>query len=44
MMNMKYRMKPEKGNRLDGNLKTYKTKLGWKPAKKLKDYLINESK
>ena len=46
MMNMKYRMKPEKkGNRLDGNLKTYKTKkLGWKPVKKLKDFLINESK
>ena len=46
MMNMKYRMKPEKkGNRLDGNLKTYKTKkLGWKPTMKLKDYLINESK
>ena len=41
MLNMKYQMKPgKKGNRLDADLKTSKTKkLGWKPTKSLKDYL-----
>lgn len=35
----------QKGNRLDGSLKTSKTKkLGWSPAKNLKDYLFNDIK
>ena len=41
MLDMPYVMKPgKKGNRLDGGLKTAKTKkLGWSSRYNLKDYI-----
>jgi len=45
MLKMNYKLMPlKKGNRINAKLMTSKTKkLGWKPLKNLKDYLVNNS-